>query len=114
MEVDSRELSIVQIHVEHIVGVLKQKFTFYETLYQYQIIVTATLSTIDKIVCVCCALVNLYPTIVPQYYVSNSTAFVFYSSLNSHQKDSTFFLLGCFFFISIHSETIVAYIHHDH
>ena len=53
MEVDSRELSIVRIHLERIVGVLKQKFTFYETLYQYQIIVTATLSTIDKIVCVC-------------------------------------------------------------
>ena len=36
---------IVRIHVERIMGVLKQKFTFYETLYQYQII--------DKIVCVC-------------------------------------------------------------
>ena len=46
---------IVRIHVERIMGVLKQKFTFYETLYQYQII--------DKIVCVCvCALINLHFT----------------------------------------------------
>ena len=36
MEVDwSRELYIVRFHVECIMGVLKQKFTSYETLYQY-------------------------------------------------------------------------------
>ena len=74
---------------------------------------TDILSTIDKIVCVCCALVNLCP-VVPQDYVSNSSAFVFVSSLKSgvtsHKKDSTICNSGCFF-RRIHSETIVLYVH---
>ena len=53
MEVDwSQELSVVLIHVERIMGVLKQKFTFYETLYQYQIIMTDILST-NRQNCMC-------------------------------------------------------------
>ncbi len=69
-EIDwSRELSIVRIHVERVIGVLKQKFTILQSTLPIAFISVnndSPLSTIDKIVFVCCALVNLCPPVVPQ------------------------------------------------
>ena len=64
----SRELSIVRIHVERVIGVIKQKYTILQgtipiTLIKDQ---TSDTPTLDKIVRVCCALVNLCPSVVSQ------------------------------------------------
>ena len=62
----SRELSLVRIHVERVIGVLKQKFTILESLLI--ILVSDSCdhnSTIDKLVKVCAALVNLCSLLIP-------------------------------------------------
>ena len=72
VEVDfSRELSLVRIHVERVIGVLKQKFTILQNVLPVQYCDKSScggsdLTVIDKIVSVCCALVNLCPSVVPQ------------------------------------------------
>ena len=69
VEIDwSRELSIVRIHVEQVIGVLKQKYTILQNIIPISLIQdnNDTKSTIDKIVKVCCACVNLCPSIVAQ------------------------------------------------
>ena len=70
-EVDwSHELSVVWIHVERVISLLKQKYTILQSVIPIQLISSndssATESTIDKIVCVCCACINLCPSFVPQ------------------------------------------------
>lgn len=64
----SRELSIVRIHVERVIGVLKQKFTILQGVLPISLIAgnDDKDSTIDKIVKVCCACVNLCPSVVSQ------------------------------------------------
>ena len=68
VEVDwSRELSIVRIHVDRVIGVLKQKYTILQGTLPIRLIVgDEDDSTIDKIVSVCCACVNLCPSVVSQ------------------------------------------------
>ena len=64
----SRELSIVRIHVECVIGVLKQKYTILQSILPISIIADKDDqdATVDKLVRVCCALVNLCPSVVPQ------------------------------------------------
>ena len=70
-EVDwSRELSVVRIHVERVIGTVKQKFTILQgTLPLAMVGNIDELGTgeaqIDKLVKVCCALFNVCPPIVP-------------------------------------------------
>ena len=69
MDIDwSRKLSIVRIHVERIIGVLKQKYTILQSTIPIRLIDDGNdpNTTMDKIVQVCCALVNLCPFVVPQ------------------------------------------------
>lgn len=72
LEVDfSRELSLVRIHVERVIGVLKQKYTILQNVLPVQYCDKSSygssdVTVIDKIVSVCCALVNLCPSVVPQ------------------------------------------------
>ena len=70
MELDwSRELSIVRIHVERVIGVLKQKYTILQSTIPISLLSNSDpdgVSTIDKLVSVCCALVNLSPSVVSQ------------------------------------------------
>ena len=69
LQVDwSRELSIVRIHVERVIGVLKQKYTILQSTLPINFIANRDqeAETIDKLVRVCCALVNLSPSVVPQ------------------------------------------------
>ena len=68
VEVDwNRELSIVRIHVERVVGVWKQKFTILRGVLPICLMVNNkdTRPTIDKIVQVCCASVNPCPSVIP-------------------------------------------------
>ena len=64
----SRELSIVRIHVERVIGVLKQKYTILQGILPISLIpdYQDSVSTIDKIITVCCVLVNLCTSVVPQ------------------------------------------------
>jgi len=63
VEIDwSRELSLVRIHVERVIGVLKQKYTILQGTLPIALIKDDN----DKIVTVCCACVNMCPSIVPQ------------------------------------------------
>ena len=64
----SRELSTVRIHVERVIGVLKQKYTILQSILPITLIpdYKDSKSTIDKIVRVCCVCVNLCPSVVPQ------------------------------------------------
>ena len=63
----SRELSLVRIHVERVIGALKQKYTILQGVLPIALVAGAdgSYATIDKIVRVCC-LVNLCPSVVPQ------------------------------------------------
>ena len=64
----SRELSTVRIHVERVIGLLKQKYKILQGVLPISLIIDEkdTESTIDKIVRVCCACVNLCPSVVPE------------------------------------------------
>lgn len=64
----SRELSIVRIHVERLIGVLKQKYTILQNVLPIKLLANKDDegASIDRLVTVCCALVNLCPSVVPQ------------------------------------------------
>ena len=56
----SRRIANVRIHVERVIGVIRQKYT---------IIISVTakdgITLLDQIVCVCCSLINLCDSVVP-------------------------------------------------
>ena len=69
LDVDkARQLSRVRIHVERVIGVLRQKYTILESILPINMIMcddrTET-SMIDKIVVICCALCNFCDSVVP-------------------------------------------------
>lgn len=61
-EVDvSRQLSRVRIHVERVIGVVRQKYTILQSTLPVNFIMcsdTEDISAIDKVVTICCALCN--------------------------------------------------------
>ena len=64
----SRELSIVRIHVERVIGSLKQKYTILQGILPVRAVANTDeqYAYVDKLVKVCCALLNLCPSVVPQ------------------------------------------------
>ena len=64
----SRKLSLVRIHVERVIGVLKRKYTTLQGVLRIVLVAgkDETYATIDKIMSVCCALVNLCPSVALQ------------------------------------------------
>lgn len=72
LEVDtSRELSHVRIHVERVIGVLRQKYTILQGTLPISLIMSHSSnaeshhSLVDMIVVVCCALCNCCPSVIP-------------------------------------------------
>lgn len=69
VEVDSaRRLSRVRIHVERVIGMIRQKYTMLQSTFPINMLMCQedeTESTLDKIVTVCCALCNCCDSIVP-------------------------------------------------
>ena len=69
MEVDTaRQLSRVRIHVEQVIGLLRQNYTILEGTLPINNVMTAPgaqYSTIDKIVSVCAALCNCCDSVGP-------------------------------------------------
>ena len=69
MELDTtREVAHVRIHVERVIGLLKQKYAFLRGELPIDVIMcdsSSEYSMIDKIVTVCCALCNVCEPIIP-------------------------------------------------
>lgn len=63
---DTRNIAHVRIHVERVIGVLKQKYTIlHEILPMYLVKKKVDdVAVIDQILCVTAALVNLCPSVV--------------------------------------------------
>lgn len=61
-------LSVVRIHVERIIGLLKRKYTILQSTLPISFVSSRDghADTIDKIVPVCCACINMCPPVVPQ------------------------------------------------
>ena len=69
IEVDwSRELSSVRIHVERVIGLLKNKYAIFKKVVPITLLSTEDdgAESVDKLVRVCCCLVNMCPSIVAQ------------------------------------------------
>ena len=68
MEVDTtRQLSRVRIHVERVIGMVRQKYTILQSTLPINMIMCSTdetVSPIDKIVTICCALCNHCESVV--------------------------------------------------
>jgi len=64
----SRTMSNVRIHVERVIGVLKNRYTILQTTLPITLVKRRndTVPTVDKIMTVCCALCNLGETVVPE------------------------------------------------
>ena len=69
IEVDTaRQLSRVRIHVERVIGLMRQKYTILESTLPINVIMCnekADYSLTDKIVTVCCLLCNCCDSVVP-------------------------------------------------
>ena len=66
---ESKRLSKVRIHVERVIGLLKNKYTILQGKLPVSTLThknDSEYAFIDKIVTVCAALTNLSPSIVPQ------------------------------------------------
>ena len=60
----SCEMSVVRIHVERVIGVLKQKYTILQDTLPIRLLSDSdddNEAVIDKIVKVCCACINMCP-----------------------------------------------------
>jgi hypothetical protein len=63
----SRTISNVRIHIERVIGVLKNRYTILHGTLPIALVKRSddVVPTIDKIMTVCCALCNLGETVVP-------------------------------------------------
>lgn len=63
----TRKIANVRIHVERVIGLLRQKYNIVADTVPVQFMSKKQngIPIIDKIVTVCCALINLGPTVVP-------------------------------------------------
>ncbi|XP_041868471.1 uncharacterized protein LOC121657151 [Melanotaenia boesemani] len=65
---DSRGLAAVRIHVERVIGLVRNKYTILQSTIPISLCQTSTegnLTSLDKIVRVCCSLCNICPSVVP-------------------------------------------------
>ncbi|XP_052254004.1 uncharacterized protein LOC127860158 [Dreissena polymorpha] len=64
---ETRKIANVRIHVERVIGLVRQKFTFLNGTQPIDVVMTKDergLTTIDKVAYVCCALVNMCESVV--------------------------------------------------
>ena len=65
---DTRTIANVRIHVERVIGVVRQKFTILRGILPIDFVITKPgeeCPHIDKIVRVCCSLCNLCDSVIP-------------------------------------------------
>lgn len=71
---DTRKLANVRIHVERVIGLIRNKFIILKSVLPVEYVASRPgdhLTPIDKIVTVCCALSNLCPSIVAEQKEAN-------------------------------------------
>lgn len=64
----TRRLANVRIHVERVIGMLRQKYSIFKGPLPIELLYTKpgdSKSFVDKIATVCCSLVNLCDSVVP-------------------------------------------------
>ena len=61
----TRHIANVRIHVERVIGNIRQKYSILGCTQPIDFISTETITTLDKIVCVSCALINMCDSVVP-------------------------------------------------
>ena len=64
----TRRIANVQIHVERVIGLVRQKYSILSATQPIDFVITKDKDVapiVDKIVCICCALVNLCDSVVP-------------------------------------------------
>ena len=63
----TRRIANVRIHVERVIGSIKQKYSLLDRTLPIDFLLNRdeSLTTWDKIVLICCAQVNLCPSVVP-------------------------------------------------
>ena len=62
----TRRIANVRIHVERVIRSIKQKYSLLDRTLPIDFLLNRDESlTLDKIVLICCALVNLCPSVVP-------------------------------------------------
>ena len=65
---ESRELARIRIHVERMIRMVKQKYSMLEDILPIKFIMNdndSDITVTDKLMVVCCALVNLCQSVVP-------------------------------------------------
>lgn len=63
---ETRSIAHVRIHVERVIGVVRQKYRILKGPIPMHLLATReTNALLDEIVLVCCGLVNLCPSVVP-------------------------------------------------
>ena len=61
----TRKLAHVRIHVEHVIGQLKKKYTILQSIIPIKLLKNEDNCTIDSIVITCCSLCNLSDSVIP-------------------------------------------------
>lgn len=61
----TRHLANVRIHVERVIGLLKNKYRILQNTFPCNIVFKSGVGYVDQIMIVCCALLNICPSIVP-------------------------------------------------
>ena len=63
----TRRLAKVRIHVERVIGLITQKFSFLNNTQPIDYVISRndSIPLLDKIVTVCCALINLCDSVIP-------------------------------------------------
>ena len=62
----TRNIANVRIHIERVIGALRQKFTILSSVIPISMLLVDEegISTFDEILLVCCAFLNLCPSVV--------------------------------------------------
>jgi len=65
----TRRIANVRIHVERVIGSLRQKYAILQSTLPIDYVITSRenscATTLDKISTICCALTNMCPSVVP-------------------------------------------------
>ena len=63
----TRRVANIRIHVERVIGSVRQKYTILSGTQPIDFVLSrdGSVPVLDKVVCVCCALVNLCDSVIP-------------------------------------------------
>ena len=113
LDVEStRKIAHVRIHVGRVIGFVKTKFRIFSSEVGIDLLKShtcCTIPSIDKIVCSCCALVNLCKSIIPKWIKDKN-----WITLTIYMHYRTIFLRGHVLILHISYETTESNRHQTH